>query len=178
MQLLIEDAEFVTNAVTDRRHLERCQRIEVAGGEAPQSPVAEPRLLLQCQQRIEILIERSAKMLSPMSMVLFFHLHGAAARVDKDATAFGLRDDQWDYDVISQWHDPTETGDHIRWTRDFWTAVEPFASGEVYVNHLDAEEATRIRAAYSRNYDRLVALKNKYDPANLFHMNQNIRPTG
>jgi FAD/FMN-containing dehydrogenase len=126
---------------------------------------------------IEILIERSAKMLSPMSMVLFFHLHGAAARVDKDATAFGLRDDQWDYDVISQWNDPAETADHIRWTREFWTAVEPFASGEVYVNHLDAEEATRIRAAYTRNYDRLVALKNKYDPTNLFHMNQNIHPT-
>jgi FAD/FMN-containing dehydrogenase len=126
---------------------------------------------------IEILIERSAKMLSPMSMVLFFHLHGAAAREDRDATAFGLRDDQWDYDVISQWTEPAETADQIRWTRQFWTAVEPFATGEVYVNHLDAEEATRIRAAYSRGYDRLVALKNKYDPTNLFRMNQNIRPT-
>jgi FAD/FMN-containing dehydrogenase len=126
---------------------------------------------------IEVLIERSAKFLSPMSMVLFFHLHGAAARVDPDATAFGLRDDQWDYDVISQWTDPAEATDHIKWTRDFWTAVEPFASGEVYVNHLDAEEATRIRAAYTRNYDRLVALKNQYDPVNLFRLNQNIRPT-
>ena len=66
---------------------------------------------------IEILIERSAKMLSPMSMVLFFHLHGAAARVDRNATAFGLRDDQWDYDVISQWTDPAESADHIQWTR-------------------------------------------------------------
>jgi FAD/FMN-containing dehydrogenase len=126
---------------------------------------------------IEILIERSAKMLSPMSMVLFFHLHGAAARVDRNATAFGLRDDQWDYDVISQWTDPAESADHIRWTREFWTAVEPFATGEVYVNHLDAEEATRIRAAYSHGYERLVALKNKYDPTNLFRLNQNIKPT-
>ena len=99
---------------------------------------------------IEILIERSAKIPSPMSMVLFFHLHGAATRVDRDATAFGLRDDQWDYDVISQWTDPAESADHIQWTREFWTAVEPFATGEVYVNHLDAEEATRIRAAYSQ----------------------------
>ncbi len=126
---------------------------------------------------IEVLIERSAKFLSPMSMVLFFHLHGAAARVDPDATAFGLRDDQWDYDVISQWADPAEAADHIKWTRDFWTAVEPFASGEVYVNHLDAEEAPRSRAAYTRNYDRLVTLKNQYDPVNLFRLNQNIRPT-
>jgi FAD/FMN-containing dehydrogenase len=126
---------------------------------------------------IEILIERSAKMLSPMSMVLFFHLHGAAARVDRNATAFGLRDDQWDYDVISQWNDPGESAGHIQWTREFWTAVEPFATGEVYVNHLDAEEGTRIRAAYSDNFGRLVALKNKYDPTNLFRLNQNIKPT-
>jgi FAD/FMN-containing dehydrogenase len=126
---------------------------------------------------LDIMIARSAKMLSPMSMVLFFHMHGAATRVDPKETAFGLRHDQWDYDVISQWSDPTETADHIQWTREFWTAVEPFATGEVYVNHLDAEEGTRIRAAYSDNYGRLVALKNKYDPTNLFRLNQNIKPT-
>jgi FAD/FMN-containing dehydrogenase len=126
---------------------------------------------------IEILIERSAKMLSPMSMVLFFHMRGAATRVDPNETAFGLRDDQWDYDVISQWTDPAESSDHIQWTRNFWTAVEPFATGRVYVNHLDAEEGTRIRAAYGGNYDRLVALKNKYDPTNLFRLNQNIKPS-
>jgi FAD/FMN-containing dehydrogenase len=126
---------------------------------------------------IDILIERSAKFLSPMSMVLFFHLHGAAAQVGRNATAFGLRDDQWDYDVISQWTDPAESARHIQWTRDFWSAVEPFATGEVYVNHLDAEEATRIRAAYGHGYERLVALKNKYDPTNLFRLNQNIKPT-
>jgi FAD/FMN-containing dehydrogenase len=126
---------------------------------------------------VDIMVGRAAKMLSPMSMVLFFHMHGAAARVDRSATAFGLRHDQWDYDVISQWTDPAESGDHIGWTREYWNAVEPFASGEVYVNHLDAEEATRIRAAYGGSYDRLVALKSKYDPTNLFRMNQNIRPT-
>jgi FAD/FMN-containing dehydrogenase len=126
---------------------------------------------------VEILIERSAKILSPMSMVLFFHMHGAATRVDRNETAFGLRDDQWDYDVISQWTDPAESPDHIQWTRNFWNAVEPFATGEVYVNHLDGEEGTRIRAAYGQNYDRLVALKNEYDPTNLFRLNQNIKPS-
>ena len=127
---------------------------------------------------LDIMVARAASMRSPMSMVLFFHLHGAAARVHPRETAFGAREDLWDYDVISQWTDPAETPDHIRWTREYWSAVEPFASGEVYVNHLDAEEATRIRAAYAGgNYDRLVALKNKYDPTNLFRMNQNIRPT-
>jgi FAD/FMN-containing dehydrogenase len=126
---------------------------------------------------LDVMTARAAKMLSPMSMVLFFHMHGAATRVDRDETAFGLRQDQWDYDVISQWTDPAETAQHVQWTREFWTAVEPFATGEVYVNHLDAEEATRIRAAYGGHYDRLVALKNKYDPTNLFRLNQNIKPT-
>jgi FAD/FMN-containing dehydrogenase len=126
---------------------------------------------------LEILIERAATMPSPMSMVGFFHVHGVASRVHPDETAFGLRDDQWDYDIISQWQDPGESERHIRWTRAFWTAVEPFATGEVYVNHLDAEEGTRIRAAYGKNYERLVALKNKYDPTNLFRLNQNIKPT-
>jgi FAD/FMN-containing dehydrogenase len=127
---------------------------------------------------LDIMIARSAKFLSPMSNVLFFHLHGAATRVDPNETAFEARDDLWDYDVISQWADVAESAGHIQWTREFWTAVEPFASGQVYVNHLDAEEGTtRIKAAYSRNYERLVALKDKYDPTNLFRLNQNIKPT-
>ena len=94
---------------------------------------------------IEIFVERSAKFLSPMSNgPVLPSCTAPATRVDRTATAFGLRDDQWDYDVISQWTDPAEAADHIKWTREFWTAVEPFATGEVYVNHLDAEEATRI----------------------------------
>ena len=126
---------------------------------------------------LDIMIDRAETMRAPMSMVGFFHMHGAATRVDRDATAYSLRDDQWDYDVISQWMDPAESPDHVGWTREYWTAVEPYATGEVYVNHLDAEEAGRLRGAYTRNYDKLVALKNKYDPTNLFRMNQNIRPT-
>jgi FAD/FMN-containing dehydrogenase len=126
---------------------------------------------------LNIMIDKAEGMRSPMSMVGFFHVHGACTRIDRDATAYSSRADQWDYDVISQWNNPAETAGHIQWTRDYWNAVEPFASGEVYVNHLDAEESSRMTGAYSRNYERLVALKNKYDPTNLFHMNQNIKPT-
>jgi FAD/FMN-containing dehydrogenase len=126
---------------------------------------------------LDIMISRAETMRSPMSMVGFFHMHGAVTRIDRDATAYSLRDDQWDYDVISQWTDPVEAAHHVQWTRDYWTAVEPYASGEVYVNHLDAEETARMQGAYAHNYDRLVALKNKFDPNNLFRMNQNIKPT-
>ncbi len=125
---------------------------------------------------IDILVDGASNMLSPMSMVGFFHVHGTAARVGAEETAFGLREDQWDYDIISQWTDPTETDMHIKWTRDFFNRMEPFASG-VYVNHLDAEEADRIPEAYGTNYERLLALKNKYDPTNVFRLNQNIKPT-
>ena len=92
-------------------------------------------------------------------------------------TAFGLREDQWDYDIISQWTNPDETDMHIQWTRDFFNRVEPFTSGGVYVNHLDADEGDRIQGAYGNNYERLLTLKNKYDPTNLFRLNQNIKPT-
>ncbi|MFQ6028885.1 MAG: FAD-binding oxidoreductase [Dehalococcoidia bacterium] len=126
---------------------------------------------------IDLLVDRTASITSPMSMVGFFHVHGAATRVGPDDTAFGLREAQWDYDIISQWTDPAEADGHIRWTRDFWNAVEPFASGGVYVNHLDAEEADRIQSAFGGNYGRLLAVKNKYDPTNLFRINQNIKPS-
>ncbi len=111
-------------------------------------------------------------------MVGFFNVHGAATRVRPEETAFGLREVQWDYDIISQWTDPAEADGHVQWTRNFWNAVEPFASGGVYVNHLDAEEGDRIQSAYGDNYNRLLALKNKYDPASLVRINQNIKPTG
>ena len=126
---------------------------------------------------IDILVDGASDMLSPMSMVGFFHVHGAATRVAAEETSFGLREDQWDYDIISQWTDPSETDMHIQWPRDFFNRVEPFTTGGVYVNHLDAEEADRIQGAYGNNYQRLLALKNKYDPANLFRLNQNIKPT-
>ena len=128
-------------------------------------------------QVIDILVDGASTMLSPMSMVALFHVHGAATRVAADETAFGLREDQWDYDIISQWTDPSETDKHIQWTRDFFKRVEPFTTGGVYINHLDAEEADRIQGAYGGNYERLLALKNKYDPTNLFRLNQNIKPT-
>jgi FAD/FMN-containing dehydrogenase len=126
---------------------------------------------------IDILVDGASNMLSPLSMVGFFHVHGAATRVAADETAFGLREDRWDYDIISQWNDPAEKNKHVQLTRDFFNRVEPFTTGGVYINHLDAEEADRIQGAYGGNYDRLLALKNKYDPANLFRLNQNIKPT-
>lgn len=125
---------------------------------------------------IDIVLEQAAQKTSPFSFILFFHIKGAAARVDPNKTAFGLREDQWDFGIVAQWTDPTENQIHIDWVRTFWNQIEPFTKG-VYVNHLGGEdEATRVRAAYGPNYERLVALKTKYDPENFFRLNNNIVP--
>src|SRR6516225_1106039 len=98
---------------------------------------------------LEIMIARSSKMLSPMSSVLFFHVHGAPTRVDRNATAFGMRDDQWDYDVISQWTDPSDTARHGRCLGQFWTEVEAGPSRHADVIHHDGEHSGEQQAAYS-----------------------------
>jgi Berberine and berberine like len=128
-------------------------------------------------QLIDLVVDRSAA-LNPLSVILFFHFRGAASRVSPGETAFGLRADQWDFDIIAQWTDPAEAEQWIRWTRVFWETVEPFSTGSVYVNHLSSDDPEqRVKLAFGSNYERLVAIKNKYDPKNLFRVNHNIKPT-
>ncbi|MBV9172821.1 MAG: FAD-binding oxidoreductase [Chloroflexi bacterium] len=124
---------------------------------------------------VNLVVERAQTISSPMSTIGFFYVHGAASRVAPGATAFGLRAAQWDFDIISQWANAAEAAVHVQWTREFWKETEPFVSG-VYVNHIAEDEPGRITAAYGPNYARLVAVKNQYDPSNLFHINHNIRP--
>ncbi|GAA4467531.1 FAD-binding oxidoreductase [Nibrella saemangeumensis] len=125
---------------------------------------------------INTILTNVAKRTSPLAVVLFLHMKGAATRIEAGETAYGLRNDQWDFDIISQWTNPDEAPEQIAWVRNFWNEIEPFTQG-VYVNHLDAEDGTsRIRAAYGPNYDRLTELKAKYDPDNFFRLNNNISP--
>jgi FAD/FMN-containing dehydrogenase len=126
---------------------------------------------------IDTIIEHSARKPSPYSVCLFFHLHGAAGRVKSDYSAFAHRGDMWDIDVLAQWADPAETEQNVRWARGFWDAIAPFSNG-VYSNHLDRDDnATRVQSAYGANYERLVRVKNQYDPLNLFRLNNNIPPS-
>ena len=125
---------------------------------------------------LEIMISNMAINPSPLSSVMFFHIHGAAARIGLPETAFTARQKQWDIDIISQWGDAADDEKHIGWARTFWQGIKPFSKG-VYMNHLDADDsASRVRLAYGQNYKRLVSLKSKYDPGNLFRMNSNIAP--
>ena len=118
---------------------------------------------------------------SPMSAVVIEHLHGAVTRVPADATAVPHRSEGYDFLVISQWMDPATTDDNVAWARDAYAAMRPFTANQLrYVNYLDEDDMRHdpARAAYGPNYDRLVQVKNAYDPDNLFRMNTNITPTG
>jgi FAD/FMN-containing dehydrogenase len=126
---------------------------------------------------IEIMLQFLATKPSPYTGIGLQQLHGAAARVDPSATAFPHRGgNRYDFLILSQWDDPADSADNIRWTRDFFAAMAPFLERGVYVNDLGEEGAARVRDAYGVNYDRLAAIKAKYDPANLFRVNQNIAP--
>ena len=128
-------------------------------------------------EAIEVMLRFVAEMPSSISGVGLQQMHGAASRVDPAATAFPYRDEHYDFLILSQWADRSDSEENIRWTRAFFEAMQPFFESGVYVNNLGEEGEDRIKEAYGAHYKRLVALKDKYDPTNLFRLNQNIRPT-
>lgn len=128
-------------------------------------------------EAIETIVDFSARCTPPFSHVLLQHVHGAATRIDPTETAFALREESYVMSIVAAW-DGGETAErHIDWVETFWRGMEPFVSSGVYANFLGNEGEGRVRAAYGVNYERLVALKNTYDPTNFFALNQNIKPT-
>jgi FAD/FMN-containing dehydrogenase len=126
---------------------------------------------------IDVMVEGASSFSSPLSALLFFHMHGAATRVSPLATAFAPRRTQWDFDAIGQWADAGQSATHTGWVRALWTKLEPHLKGSAYVNHLAADDRPeKVRASYGDNYARLRALKATYDPKNLFRVNANIAP--
>ena len=113
---------------------------------------------------------------SDMCLIIIEHFHGAATRVDPTATAFPHRQPGYNCLIISEWMDPADTGAGTRWARETYDSLQPHMADGVYVNYMDQDDAGRVRAAYGPNYDRLVELKRRYDPENLFRLNQNIAP--
>ena len=93
-----------------------------------------------------------------------------------DAMAYSSRDAKYVMNVHGRWDTAAEDQKGIAWAREFFAQSQPFASAGAYINFLTQEESDRIAFAYGPSYDRLVALKKKYDPGNLFRMNQNIKP--
>jgi FAD/FMN-containing dehydrogenase len=128
-------------------------------------------------QAIDTLISQFASCPSPMSGLLLEHIHGAATRVGVSETAFPHRREGYNFLVVSEWLNPADNARNIAWARESYDAIRPSFTAGRYVNYLgddDGEDA--VAAAYGPNYQRLRTLKAKYDPTNLFHLNQNIRP--
>ena len=128
-------------------------------------------------QAIDTLIAQFAACPSPMSGLVLEHIHGAATRIGIDETAFPHRREGYNFLIAAEWLNPDDNGQNIAWARESYDLMRPcFAPGR-YINYLaddDGEDA--VAAAYGPNYPRLRTLKAKYDPTNLFHLNQNIRP--
>jgi FAD/FMN-containing dehydrogenase len=122
------------------------------------------------------MIEFAGKLPSPQCEIFVGLCSGAANRVAPDAMAYGHRDARFVMNVHGRWDDPAEDATCIGWAREFFKASAPYASAGAYVNFMTDDERDRIAAAYGPNYQRLVQLKQKYDPKNVFHLNQNIRP--
>ena len=113
-------------------------------------------------------------MLSSMHM---YPVNGAASRVNSKDTAWSYRDATWAMVIVGVDPDPANKEKITSWTKKYWEALHPYSAGGAYVNFMMDEGEERIKATYGDNYGRLVTIKNKYDPNNLFRVNQNIKPT-
>jgi FAD/FMN-containing dehydrogenase len=111
------------------------------------------------------------------SAMHLFPINGAASRIGKHDTAWNYRDATWAQVMVGVDPDPANSEKIISWTKNYYDALHPYSAGGAYVNFMMDEGEERVRATYGDNYERLVTIKNKYDPDNLFRVNQNIRPT-
>jgi FAD/FMN-containing dehydrogenase len=123
-----------------------------------------------------VLIERFEQCPSPMTACVLESMGGAASRVASTATAYPHREPGHNLLILSQWTDPADTEPNIAWTRETFESLQPHMANRRYVNYLSADDAGYSRDAYGANYDRLVELKRRYDPENVFRLNQNIDP--
>ena len=123
-------------------------------------------------------MKHAPRMTSTLSSFYFQHLGGAIHGPGPEIAAFGHRGAAFDFTILTVWNDPAEDARHLAWARDFFTGMESYSTG-VYVNNLGSEGADRVKAAYTpETYQRLVELKNTYDPENIFRVNQNVAPKG
>jgi FAD/FMN-containing dehydrogenase len=127
---------------------------------------------------IDAMVEHAERITSPHSAVLFMHLGGAPLRLDPNLNAVGFRPARYVLNVQGAWEDPREDHRHIHWAREYWAATHPYSNGSAYINFMTEDEGDgRVRAAYGDAlYARLREIKAKFDPGNLFHGAQNIRP--
>ncbi len=117
-----------------------------------------------------------SKIPTPLSQMHLYPISGAVGRVAADKTPWAYRDAKYAGVIVSVDPDPQNSDTIITWYKDCWTALHPFFSGGAYSNFMRDEGQDRVKARYRHNYPRLVEIKTRYDPQNLFRVNQNIKP--
>ena len=125
---------------------------------------------------IALLVEHANRATSPLTGIVIEYYGGAASRVGVAETAFAQRQAQYSLIFLAQWTEPGESQLHIEWARTSADSIRPFSSDSYYLNYLGEESEDMIKAAFGPNYERLMAVKKKYDPENFFSLNQNIKP--
>jgi FAD/FMN-containing dehydrogenase len=125
---------------------------------------------------IDAIVERFASVPSPMTAILLEHFHGAVTRIGPTDTAVPHRTEGWNLLLPSEWMDPADTEVNIAWTKDSFAALSEHFSGGRWLNYLGDDQDDAISAAYGPNYERLVEVKRRHDPDNVFHLNHNIVP--
>jgi FAD/FMN-containing dehydrogenase len=128
-------------------------------------------------EAIDLYVKYGSAIPTMHSTVHLYPVNGAAHRVGWNDTAFSFREATWAQVIVGVDPDPANKDRIIAWAREYWDALHPFSAGGAYVNFMMEEGADRVAATYRDNFERLVAVKDKYDPANLFRVNQNIRPS-
>jgi FAD/FMN-containing dehydrogenase len=126
-------------------------------------------------EAIAVHLKHGTALPSMHSTMHLYPIDGAAHRPGKNDTAFSYRDSRWAEVIVAVDPDATKIQEMIPWVKDYWSALHPHSAGGAYVNFMMEEGQERVKATYRENYERLVTIKNKYDPGNLFHINQNIR---
>ena len=126
---------------------------------------------------IAIHLKYAAQLPTPQSTMHLYPINGAPHRVGKTDTAFSYRDANWGEVMVGVDPDPANNERMTAWTKAYWEELHPHSAGGAYVNMMMDEGQDRVKAAYRDNYTRLAAIKKKYDPTNLFHVNQNIKPS-
>ncbi len=125
----------------------------------------------------EIMIDALDRCPSPMSGLAIVPYLGAVSRVDATATAFAHRAPGYSLLIVAQWPDPRETEPNITWARQTFEALRPYMADRSYVNNLTAEDGRMVHQVWGANYERLVTIKRRYDPGNIFRLNHNIDPS-
>ena len=122
-------------------------------------------------------LKHGSKLPTQLSTMHLYPVDGAVNRVEKNDTAFSHRDSKWSMVIAGIDPDPVNNERITTWAKDYWSALHPYSAGGAYVNFMMEEGQDRVKATYRDNYERLVTAKRKWDPANLFRVNQNIKPT-